>query len=121
MIAIVQAYAYQREVCLCRMAVMLSLKRMDHLRVVGSAFLIHGQVVYCGHDQHIEETYKGPCMLPPSPALYVCGTDIKVCFRTPACRCCSEELQVCDALAELTSEFKGHEAEDNAWGQACAV
>ncbi len=57
---------------------MVSLKRMDHLRVVGSAFLIHGQVVYCGHDQHIEETYKGPCMLPPSPALYICGTDIKV-------------------------------------------
>ena len=57
---------------------MVALKRMQHLRVVGSAFLIQGQVVYCGHDAHIAETYKGPCMLPPSPALYVCGTDIKV-------------------------------------------
>ena len=54
---------------------MASLKRMDHLRVVGSAFLTHGQVVYCGHDQRIKESYKGPCMLPPSPALYLCGTD----------------------------------------------
>ncbi len=59
----------------CRMARMASLKRMDHLRVVGSAFLTHGQVVYCGHDSRIKESYKGPCMLPPSPALYLCGTD----------------------------------------------
>jgi len=63
---------------------MVSLKRMDHLRVVGSAFLIHGHAVYCGHDRHIEETYKGPCMMPPSPALYICGTDIKVCSSCSA-------------------------------------
>ena len=62
---------------------MVALKRMQHLRVVGSAFLIQGQVVYCGHDAHIAETYKGPCMLPPSPALYVCGTDIKVSCLLP--------------------------------------
>lgn len=61
-----------------RLAQMVSLKRMQHLRVVGSAFLIQGQVVYCGHDACVEESYKGPCMLPPSPALYICGTDIKV-------------------------------------------
>ena len=59
------------------MALMLSLRRMDHLRVVGSAFLIQGQAVYCGHDRRIEETYQGPCLLPSSPALYICGTDIK--------------------------------------------
>ena len=68
---------------------MVCLKRMDHLRVVGSAFLIHGQVVYCGHDQHIEETYKGPCMLPPSPALYICGTDTKVRQRSTDGASCS--------------------------------
>jgi hypothetical protein len=62
---------------------MVALKRMQHLRVVGSAFLIQGQVVYCGHDVHIAETYKGPCMLPSSPALYVCGTDIKVTCPMP--------------------------------------
>ena len=45
--------------------------------MVGSAFLTHGQVVYCGHDQHIKESYKGPCMLPPSPAIYICGTDVQ--------------------------------------------
>ena len=62
---------------MCRMARMTSLKRMDHLRVVGWAFLTQGQVVYCGHDQHIKESYKGPCMLPPSPAIYVCRTDVQ--------------------------------------------
>lgn len=62
---------------------MVALKWMQHLRVVGSAFLIQGQVVYCGHDAHIAETYKGPCMLPPSPALYVCGTDIKASCLLP--------------------------------------
>ena len=67
-----------RVVCTCRMARMASLKRMDHLRVVGSAFLTHGQVVYCGHDPRIKESYRGPCMLPPSPALYICGTDAQV-------------------------------------------
>ena len=83
---------------------MLCLKRMDHLRVVGSAFLIHGQVVYCGYDSHVEETYKGPCMLPPSPALYICGTDIKVrqrsrhqsldCVSCSVLGCCPELCKV---------------------------
>ena len=66
-----------------RLSQMVALKRMQHLRVAGSAFLTQGQVVYCGHDAHIAETYKGPCMLPPSPALYVCGTDIKVSCLLP--------------------------------------
>jgi len=35
---------------------MVSLKRMDHLRVVGCAFLIHGQAVNYGLDRHIEQT-----------------------------------------------------------------
>lgn len=66
----------------CRLSKLSSVRSVDYLRVAGSAFLVTGTVHYTGHDRALSKVYEGPCMLPATPALYWCTTDVKVSVNT---------------------------------------
>ncbi|KAK9908624.1 hypothetical protein WJX75_000582 [Coccomyxa subellipsoidea] len=68
---------------LFRLSKLSSVRSVDYLRVAGSAFLVTGTVHYTGHDRALSKVYEGPCMLPATPALYWCTTDVKVLELPP--------------------------------------
>lgn len=59
----------------------MSLREREHLRVAGSAFLVDGQVFCLGAHKGPDGTsaFRGPCILPSLPALYLCQSAVKVC------------------------------------------
>lgn len=61
-----------------RLSKLVSVRSVDYLRVAGSAFLVTGTVHYTGLDRSLSKVYEGACMLPATPALYWCTTDVKV-------------------------------------------
>ena len=82
-------YASCRDSCQCslqtltlnvwgRLSKLVSVRSVDYLRVAGSAFLVTGTVHYTGLDMSLSKVYEGACMLPATPALYWCTTDVKV-------------------------------------------
>ena len=48
--------------------------------MAGSTFLVHGRAYCLGHVKTPDGSafFQGPRILPPTPALYLCTTDVKV-------------------------------------------
>lgn len=62
----------------CRLSKLVSLTSKEYLRIAGSAFLVDGVIHCLVRDKSLSAVYEGPCVLPATPALYWCTTDVKV-------------------------------------------
>jgi hypothetical protein len=64
--------------CIGRLSKLVSLTSTEYLRIAGSAFLVDGIIHSTGQEKMQSRVYEGPCMLPATPTLYWCTTDVKV-------------------------------------------
>ncbi|CAL8460804.1 g335 [Coccomyxa elongata] len=89
---------------LFRLSKLVSVRSVDYLRVAGSAFLVTGTVHYTGLDRSLSKVYEGACMLPATPALYWCTTDVKVLELPPTFDLSLKQMTTASLTARLASK-----------------